>query len=166
MNQPKQSTDLDLGRKWLNRAAEALSGSEDFLDAGAFARAAATVGSGFVALAHAERAAASAAEVSEVRQAILSLSDEPLTAEEEHRRRQERAEAEARPHVVDLASLPFLGFTEDGHAIGGPVPDDAQPPSLVARCGGPAVCGVCAGDVAAAVRKHQLAASVRETGRG
>jgi len=64
MNQQKQPSDLDLGRDWLERAAF----SVDHVDRAArpdaleFARVAAMIGAGYVALAHAERVRRAAAE--------------------------------------------------------------------------------------------------------
>lgn len=85
--------DLSLGRRWLSRAAGAISAGQDSPPSAVqFARAAAMIGSGFVALAH----AAERAETSQVRQAILSLSDEPTLAAAAER--EARAVAEARPH--------------------------------------------------------------------
>lgn len=105
MTSGNYSEDFNLGRGWLNRAAEMLDSCEDHVSDAEFARAAAAIGAGFIALAHAERAAASAAEVSEVRQAILSLSDEPETTLGEAIAREKRAEDEARPHDNEPGSL-------------------------------------------------------------
>lgn len=80
MNQQKHPTNLHEGRGWLNRAAEALDAAEDTLGLSEFARTAAIIGSGFVALAHAERSA---------------RSSDTLDAAAERVR---RAAAEARPH--------------------------------------------------------------------
>lgn len=98
MNQHKHTSDIDLGRGWLNRAAEMLDSCEDHVSDAEFAYAAAVIGNGFIGLAHAERAAASMAETSQVRQAILTMSDEPETTLAEAIAREKRAEAEARPH--------------------------------------------------------------------
>lgn len=168
MNQPNSgdlpprvaALDLRNGRDWL-QAAEAAYSKGDTQQA----YAAAVIGTGFIGLAHTTSSLASMAEVSQVRSAILSMSDEPETTLAEAIDREKRAEAEARPHVVDLASLPFLGFTEDGHPMGGPVPDDVQAPALVARCGGPGACGACAREMTAAVLDH-LGESAREADRG
>lgn len=162
MNQQKHTEDLHIGRGWLNRAADRLNQAEDSVSAVEFAYAAAIIGNGFIALAHAERAAVSMAEASQMRQAVLTLSDEPETTLAEAVERERRAAAEARPHDDEqprgeaayllegddevATPLPFLGFTTHGHAVGGPVPDDVHLPSAVARCGGPAVCSACALD--------------------
>lgn len=85
MNQQKQSSDLNLGRGWLNRAAEMLDSCEDHVSDAEFARAAAAIGNGFIALAHAERAAASMEEVSSVRQAIECTCEHPPAIGQLHR---------------------------------------------------------------------------------
>jgi len=159
VNQHKHAEDLHEGRGWLNRAAERLDAAEDSVSAAEFAYAAAVIANGFIGLAHAERALASMNEVSQVRQAILSLPDEPETTLGEAIAREKRAAAEARPHD-DEPELPFLGFTADGHPVGGPVPDDVPRPALVARCGGPAICGACMDDAG------DLRRAAREAGRG
>jgi uncharacterized protein YegL len=104
MTSTNTSEDLKQGRTWLNRAAEMLDSCEDHRSDAEFARAAAIIGNGFIALAHAERAAVSMAETSQMRQAILTMSDEPETTlgeaieREKAIAREERLEAEARPH--------------------------------------------------------------------
>jgi len=135
--------DLANGRDWLGAAEKAYSEGDI-----SRAYAAAVIGNGFVGLAHTVRASASMAEVSQVRQAILTLSDEPETTLGEAIAREQRAEAEARPHADEASPLPFVGFTDHGHAVGSPVPDDVPWPDAVARCGGPVVCGACALDAA------------------
>jgi len=167
MTSNEPADDIHEGRGWLNRAADRLNAWEDALSAAEFARAAATIGAGYIALAYAERAAASSATLD-------------ATAE-----RQARAEAEARPHDDKPAPEPvcgfgvgcvlkpdhpapfhrlangddvdsagrlidrtrFLGFTSHGHpADTKTVPDGVERPGLVARCGGPGMCHECATD--------------------
>lgn len=72
--------DLHRGRGWLNNAADVLSQAEDTMSSAEYARIAATIGSGFVALAHAERAAKSSATLDAAAERVR------------------RAAAEARPH--------------------------------------------------------------------
>jgi len=79
--------DLHAGRGWLNRAAEMLDSCEDHLSDAEFARAAATIGHGFVALAHATQSLEAMASTAR-RRALFDAAAE----------REERAEAEARPH--------------------------------------------------------------------
>jgi hypothetical protein len=62
VNQHKQSSDLHIGRGWLNRAAEMLDACEDHVSDAEFATAAAAVGNGFVQLAAVERTTAWRAE--------------------------------------------------------------------------------------------------------
>lgn len=80
MNQQKHTEDLHIGRGWLNRAAEMLDSCEDHLSDAEFARAAAAIGNGFIALAHAERAAGTSATLEAAAERVR------------------RAAAEARPH--------------------------------------------------------------------
>lgn len=222
MNQHKQSEDFNLGRGWLNRAAEMLDSCEDHVSDAEFARAAAAIGAGFIQLAAAEREAAAQAFVDDRHAAERAEDLERLAANrtedlerigaadakawkhqdaeaevrtaviEAHRamtarmqaeqaeiaqrtealaaldvaglsaagQRQARAEAEARPHDDEPEAPPFLGFTRDGHPVGGPVPDDVPRPALVARCGGPMACGACMDDAG------DLRRAAREAGRG
>ena len=92
MNQHKQSEDLHIGRGWLNRAAEMLDSCEDHVSDAEFARAAAAIGNGFVALAHAERAMRSSATLDAAAERVR------------------RAAAEARPHDDEPAwdDMPLL----------------------------------------------------------
>lgn len=106
MTSENHPEDLHQGRGWLNRAAEVLDGCEDHVSDAEFAHAAAIIGNGFIALAHAERALVSMAETSQVRQAILSLSDEPETTLGEAIAQEKRAEDEARPHDNELVPVP------------------------------------------------------------
>lgn len=66
--------DLNLGRGWLNRAAEMLDACEDHRSDAEFARAAAAIGNGFIRLAAAEREAAAQAFVDE-RHAVERVED-------------------------------------------------------------------------------------------
>lgn len=115
MNQHKQSSDLDLGRGWL-RTAERRFGEDENPAA---AHAAAAIGSGFVHLALAELSASSMAETSQVRQAILTMSEEPETTLAEAIEREKRAEAEARPRdVVSLHAALALGIERGLRDVG------------------------------------------------
>lgn len=87
--------DLAEGRWWLKRAAQ-LFASEDVGSTQAYT--AAVIGNGFIGLAHTTSSLASMAEVSQVRSAILTMSDEPETTLGEAIEREKRAAAEARPH--------------------------------------------------------------------
>jgi len=89
MTSNEPADDIHEGRGWLNRAADRLNAWEDALGAAEFARAAATIGAGYIALAYAERAAASSATLD-------------ATAE---RQAQAHAEAEARPHDDEPVNL-------------------------------------------------------------
>lgn len=127
MTSENTSDNLNLGRGWLNRAAEMLDSCEDHRSDAEFAHAAAIIGNGFIALAHAERAAASMAEVSQVRQAILTMSDEPEMTLVEAVEREKRAEAEARPHDDEPKPPPCTGCF-------GPFSDGTHGPGCTQRC--------------------------------
>lgn len=101
MNKIELPEDLHVGRGWLNRAAEMLDSCEDHLSDAEFARAAASIGNGFIALAHAERAA---------------TSEPALTAEEAFHRDQ-RARAEARPHDDEPARTVVHVVSEDDGCV-------------------------------------------------
>lgn len=105
MNQPKQPTDLDLGRDWLDRAAFQF----DHIDRAAFpdaldaARTAATIGHGYVALAHASQSLEAMAATARRRQLFDTAAE-----------REERAEAEARPHDDELSIVYVVEGEETG----------------------------------------------------
>lgn len=94
MNQQKHLEDLHQGRGWLNRAAEMLDACEDHVSDAEFARAAAAIGSGFVALAHATEALNAMAATAR-RRTLFDAAAE----------REQRAEAEARPHDDEPVNL-------------------------------------------------------------
>jgi hypothetical protein len=80
MTSANSSEDLHQGRGWLNRAAEMLDSCEDHVSDAEFARAAAAIGNGFIALAHTERAARTAGALDAAAERVR------------------RAAAESRPH--------------------------------------------------------------------
>lgn len=90
--------DLHCGRGWLARASDVLTGAEDYLSAVEYARTAAIIGSGYVALAHAERAARSSATLDAAAERVR------------------RAAAEARPHDDEDGSVVYI-VESSGEAV-------------------------------------------------
>lgn len=116
---PDPADDLATGRKWLNDAAQLFD--TQVVDSNR-AYTAAVIGNGFIGLAHTAASLASMTEVSQVRSAILSLSDEPESTLGEAIAREQRAVAEALPH--DDEPMHILGPDPDGscpacRALGG-----------------------------------------------
>jgi len=105
MNQQKQPSDLDLGRDWLERAAF----SVDHVDRAArpdaleFARVAAMIGAGYVALAHAERAAKSSATLDAAAERVRRAAAEARPHDDEDRDREARFDAAALDVVARLS---------------------------------------------------------------
>jgi len=92
VNQHKHLSDLDQGRAWLDRAARALiawtdSVAEDsaarLLGSPEYARAAAVLGAGFVALAHTERAARTSATLDAAAERVRRAADEARPHDDE-----------------------------------------------------------------------------------
>jgi hypothetical protein len=63
-------------------------------------------------------------------------------------RLEDGTEADTQGRTIDRTR--FLGFTSHGHPVDcREIPEGIEAPDLVARCGGPAICAVCARDAEA-----------------
>jgi hypothetical protein len=131
VNQHKQSSDLHIGRGWLNRAAEMLDACEDHVSDAEFATAAAAVGNGFVQLAAVEQWAAGRAEDVE-RQAERRAQDAPLNASivEAHQLAAELAQQQLKTLRANEIVVDAAAFQREAQARAEARPHDDEPVNL------------------------------------